>query len=37
LTFAGVDSFISDLFNGVALVFAVAISTILRRRRAAST
>lgn len=37
LTFAGVDSFISDLFNGAALVFAVAISTILRRRRGAST
>jgi ribose transport system permease protein len=34
LTFAGAEGWISDLFNGAALVFAVAISTMLRRRRA---
>ena len=32
LTFAGVQSFINDLFTGAALVFAVAISALLRRR-----
>jgi ribose transport system permease protein len=32
LTFAGVLSFINDLFTGAALVFAVALSTLLRRR-----
>jgi ribose transport system permease protein len=36
LTFAGVQSFINDLFTGAALVLAVAISAILRRRRALS-
>jgi ribose transport system permease protein len=34
LTYGGVDTFINDLFTGGALVFAVAVSTILRRRRA---
>ena len=34
LTFAGVKDYIHDLFNGAALVFAVAISTVLNRRRA---
>jgi ribose transport system permease protein len=33
LTFAGVQSFINDLFTGTALVLAVAISAVLRRRR----
>jgi ribose transport system permease protein len=32
LTFAGVQSFINDLFTGAALVFAVALSAMLRRR-----
>jgi ribose transport system permease protein len=32
LTFAGVQSFINDLFTGAALVFAVALSALLRRR-----
>lgn len=36
LTFAGVQSFINDLFTGAALVLAVAISAVLRRRRALS-
>ena len=34
LTFSGVKSFIQNLFTGAALVFAVAISALLRRRRA---
>jgi ribose transport system permease protein len=34
LTFLGVLSFINDLFTGAALVFAVAISALLRRRNA---
>jgi ribose transport system permease protein len=33
LTFAGVKDYIHDLFTGVALVLAVAISTVLSRRR----
>jgi ribose transport system permease protein len=33
LTFAGVKDYISDLFTGTALVLAVAISAVLRRRR----
>jgi ribose transport system permease protein len=36
LTFAGVQSFINDLFTGGALVFAVAVSAILGRRRSLS-
>jgi len=36
LTFAGVQSFINDLFTGTALVLAVAISAVLRRRRTLS-
>jgi ribose transport system permease protein len=36
LTFAGVKDYINDLFTGGALVLAVAISTVLRRRRAGS-
>jgi ribose transport system permease protein len=34
LTFAGVKDYISDLFTGTALVLAVAISSVLTRRRA---
>ena len=34
LTFSGVSSFINDLFTGAALVFAVALSALLRRRSA---
>ena len=37
LTFAGVQSFINDLFTGTALVLAVAISAVLRRRRPSPT
>ena len=33
LTFAGVKDYINDLFTGLALVLAVAISTVLARRR----
>jgi ribose transport system permease protein len=36
LTFAGVKDYISDLFTGAALVLAVAISAVLRHRRAGS-
>jgi len=34
LTFAGVKDYISDLFTGTALVLAVAVSSVLGRRRA---
>jgi ribose transport system permease protein len=37
LTLAGAESWVSDVFNGAALIVAIAIATILSRRRSASS